>query len=208
LFLIDKPLVIVGKTSQTWSVNVIAYDGKVRSYKEEIGDKFSLSLFNGEYIHNGIVESLLRVKHGDPERFKNYNIDMARYCCLYYQDMLDASKQGHDTNADFKEFYWKLPTLPSNVQKKVHSYIRKARIKEFLRRSPLYNIIAAIRMLTYKLYILFKKDGAIKLIRGTSVGVYDIASCADHLVEIAQALKQRTDAWDYRRAPTSCEHGD
>jgi len=184
LFLIDKPLVIVGKTSQTWSANVGLYGREVRSYEEEIGDKFLLSLFSGRYIHNGIAESLLRVKHSNTERFKEYNIHLERYCCLYYQDVLEATRMGVDTSADLKEFYQKLSTLPSNIQKNVRKYILKARVKEFLRKSPLQNM-ATIKILKNKLKILFKKDNMVKkFIRGDSVGVYDIASCADYLIKI------------------------
>ena len=115
--------------------------------------------------------------------------------CLYYTDMIRASRGGYDISADLKEFNQKLSSLPPNVQRDVRIGILKAHAKELLRRSPLWNI-AGIKTLWNRLNILFQGDGATKFIRGSSVGVYDIASCADHLVEIAQALKQPIDAWD------------
>lgn len=204
LFVIDKPLVIIGRTSRSfvtkfaWAIN----DAR----KEHPDSELAAAMFSGEYTYNLHVESLRQVKHGDPERFKDCEINMARYCILYYQDMLNASRRGYDTSSDLKEFYWKLSSLPPNIQRSVRKYIRKTRIKELLLRSPLWNI-AAIRILAIKLYTLFQRDRGIKSIRGNSIGVYDIAGCAEHLIEIAQALKQPIEAWDSQRTPTSCDHG-
>lgn len=180
-------------------------------------------IFKGKYLINLYTESLLKVKNGDPERFKDYDINTEQYCNLYYQWMINASKFGYDISTDLREFYEKLSTLPPDIQTKVREYIqrseyiRKSEYKgqerwviRFLRRSPLYNI-AVTRMLMRKLYTLYLKIryvnsvGAHDSVSGNRVGVHDIASCANHLVEIAQALKQPVDAWDYQRDPTWCE---
>lgn len=206
LYIIDKPLVIIGRTCHSFVTKFLWDINEAR--KEHAPSELSMVMFKGKYSYNFHTESLLRVKYGDPERFRGYDIHLERYCCLYYQNMLNVSRSGFAISADLEEFYQKFSTLPSNTQRNVRRYIRKAQQEEFVRRSPLWNI-AAIRTLLNKLYYsLFRKDRAIRPIRGNSVGVYDIASCAGHLSEIAQALKQPIDVWDYQRAPTSCEYGD
>lgn len=197
LILIDKPLVIVGRTSRS---SVAKFSQNIKSIWQEHPGELSMSIFKGKYTYNLHTESLLVVKHSDPERFKDYDINLERYCCLYYQDMTNASRGGYDIGLDLREFNRKLLSLPPNVQRNIRRYIRKARAKEFLRKSPLWKI-APIRVLKRRVNVSLRKAKTIEVIRGDSVGVYDIASCANHLVEIAQALKQPIDVWDPRKAP-------
>ena len=203
LFIIDKPLVILGRGSR-YSIN---------DAWNEIASELSFVLFRGKYSINLHTESLLKIKHSDPERFKDYDIDMEQYCHLYYIWMTGASRSGYDISADLREFHEKLSTLPPDIQTKVREYIRRSEYQRqegwvirFLRRSPLYNI-AATRMLMSKLFTLYLKIrygdrvGTSNIVSGNAVGVHDIASCANHLVEIARALKQPVDAWDYQKDP-------
>jgi len=219
LFTIDKPLVILGRGSRS-GVHRFAYS--LNDAWNELAPELSFVIFKGKYLINLAIESLLKVKHGDPERFKDYDINIEQYCNLYYQWMIGASRQGYDISDDLREFHEKLSTLPPDIQTKAREYIRRSEYQRqegwvirFLRRSPLYNI-AATRMLMGKLYTLYLKIrygnsigksrydnniGAWDIVSGNRVGVHDIASCANHLVEIAQALKQPVDAWDYQRDP-------
>jgi len=214
LFIIDKPLVILGKGSRSM-VQKFVYSTN-DAWNEHVSE-LSFVIFKGRYLINLYTESLLKVKHGDPERFKDYDIGMEQYCNLYYQWMISASRFGYDINADLREFHEKLSTLPPDIQTKAREYIRRSEYQRqegwairFLRRSPLYKV-AATRMLMRKLYSLYLKirygNGVADYdsLSGDKVGVHDIASCANHLVEIAQALKQPIDAWDYQRDPTWSE---
>ena len=214
LFIIDKPLVILGRGSRS-GMHKFVYS--LNDAWNEIAPELSLVIFRGKYLVNLYTESLLKVKNGDPERFKDYDIDIEQYCNLYYSVMINASRFGYDISADLREFHEKLSTLPPDIQTKAREYIQRSEYKgqegwvvRFLRRSPLYNI-AATRMLMRKLYSLYLKirygNGVADYdsLSGDKVGVHDIASCANHLVEIAQALKQPIDAWDYQRDPTWSE---
>lgn len=220
LVVIDKPLVILGRGSQS-GMHRFVYS--LNDAWNEIAPELSFVIFKGKYLINLYTESLLKVKNGDPERFQDYDIDIGQYCNLYYSMMINASRFGYDIRADLTEFHEKLSTLPPDIQTKVREYIRRSEYQRqegwairFLRRSPLYNI-AATRMLMGRLYTLYleirhgnsvgkfryaNNIGAWDIVSGNTVGVHDIASCANHLVEIAQALKQPVDAWDYQRDPT------
>ena len=204
LVIIDKPLTIVGRTSRSavakflWSTN--------DAWKEVAGE-FLWVVFKGKYTYNLHTESLLRVKHSDPERFKDYDINLERYCCLYYQNMLNVSRAGMDTSNDLKEFYQKLSTLQSNVQRNVRRYIRKTQIKEFLRQSPLWNIAAVrvlilITVLKSMLNTTFKKSNNSVFIRGDSVDIHNIAECAEKLEDIKNKfnlINTTTNAFKIRR---------
>jgi len=207
LFIIDKPLVIIGRSSRSGMYRFVY---SLNDAWNEIAPELSFVIFRGKYLINLYTESLLKVKHGDPERFKDYDIDIEQYCNLYYSVMINASRFGYDISADLREFYAKLSTLAPDIQTKVREYIRKTQGGwgiRLLRRSPLYGI-AATRTFMGKLYILYlrirrgDRVDAWDIVSGNRVGVHDIASCANHLVEIAQALKQPVDAWDYQRDPT------
>ena len=183
LIVIDKPLTIVGRTSRSMVTN---FRWKIDDARKEHECGVLMAMFKGKYTYNLHTESLLRVKHSDPERFKDYDIHLERYCCHYYQDMLNASKTGIDTSADLKEFFRNYQTLPYNVQQNIRRYIQKARIKDFLRISPLWNI-AAVRMLITvlksMLNSIFKKGNTV-FIRGDSVDIHNIAECAEKLEDI------------------------
>ena len=186
------------------------------AWNEHVSE-LSLVPFKGKYFINLVFECLLKVKHGDPERFKDYDIDMAQYCNMYYSGMMGASASGYDITDDLREFYERLSTMPPDIQTKAREYIRRSEyqgqggwVVRFLRRSPLYNIDAA-RVLMSRLYTLYLKtrrvdnSGFWQIVRGDKVGVHDIVSCADHLVDIAKALKQPVDAWDCQKDPTWSE---
>jgi len=180
LIVIDKPLTIVGRTSRSMVTN---FRWKIDDARKEHECSVLMAMFKGEYTYNLYTESLLRVKRSDPERFKDYDIDLERYCCLYYQDMLNASRTGMNTSADLKEFFQKLSTLPYNVQQNIRRYIQKARIKEFLRISPLWNIATVrvlIKVLKSMLNSIFKKGNTV-FIRGDSVDIHNILECAEKL---------------------------
>ncbi|MBM3156025.1 MAG: glycosyltransferase family 2 protein [Chloroflexi bacterium] len=219
LFIIDKPLVVLGRGSRS-GVHRFVYS--LNDAWNEIASELSFVLFKGKYLINLYTEALLKVKHGDPERFKDYDINMEQYCIMYYQWMIGASGAGYDISADLKEFHEKLSTLPPGIQTKVREYIRRREYRmqdgwllKFARRSPLYNIAAA-RILMNRLYARYLKIryggslsksryenniGTWDIVSGNKVGVHDIASCASHIVEIARALKQPVDAWDYQKEP-------
>ena len=207
LFIIDKPLVICGRGSRS-CVHKFAYS--LDDAWNEVASELTFVIFKGKHLVNLTVESLLKVKHSDPERFKDYDVNMERYCNLYYDFMIDASASGYDIDADLREFSEKLSTLPPDIQTRVREHVRKRQggwAIRFLRGSPLYNI-AATRMLMgkgYRLYLRIRYGnivGARDIVSGTRVGVHDITSCANRLVEIGRVLRQPTDAWDYQKDPT------
>lgn len=210
LYTIDKPLVILGRGSRS-GVHEFAYD--LDDAWDEIASELKFVMFKGKYLINLVIESLLTVKHGDPERFKDFDINIAQYCILYYIWMMNSSRSGYDINADLKEFYEKLSTLPPDIQRQVREYIQTGQytmlqgwLMRLWHRSPLYRI-AATRMLLGGLYTVYRKArygggvGGYYFVSGDSVGVHDIASCANNLVRIAHALNQPVDAWDYHRDP-------
>lgn len=210
VFILDKPLLIVGRGSRS---HVHQFVFSLEEAWNEVASELSFVIFKGKYLVNLSMESVLKVKYGDPERFKDYELNIERYCIMYYAWMMAASASGYDIGDDLREFWGKLSTLPPDIQTKVRQYIRQEQggwVVRFLRRSPLYNIGAA-RMLMSRLYTLYLKTrhgnsgGAWQIVRGDRVGVHDIVSCANHLVEIAQALKQPVDAWDYQKEPTWSE---
>jgi glycosyltransferase involved in cell wall biosynthesis len=224
LLLIDKPLVVVGSGSRS---SAYKFSHSLSDAYDDIQPELSSVIFRGKYLLNLYTEALLEVKHGDPERFKDYDINMEQYCNLYYEWMMNASGAGYDISADLRDFYEKLSTLPPDIQTKVRQYIRKGQegwVIRLLRESPLYNV-APTRMLMARLYTQYLKTmgklhtlylrylrirysnwfSGYDIVSGNRVGVHDIASCANHLAEIAQALKEPADAWDYQRDPTWSE---
>jgi glycosyltransferase involved in cell wall biosynthesis len=183
LFVVDNPLVVVGRGSRSQVAREVYDPDKMW---ENEGVNFQMTLFKGKYSINAHIEALLRLKHLDPEHFKDCEIPLEKYCCLYYQAMLNASRVGRDTSADLKEFYQKLSTLPSNVQQNVRGYIRKAEIKEFLRISPLWKIAAVRTLIKVSISMLnsiFKKGNTV-FIRGDRIDIHNIAECAEKLEDI------------------------
>lgn len=211
LFIIDKPLAIIGRGSRS---AVYMYTNNPNDAWYEHVSELSFVMFKGKYATSFHTESLLKVKHSDPERFKDYDLDIERYCWFYYLDMMTAYRAGYDISSDLREFHGKLSALPLDIQARVNQHIRDVqggRVVRFLRRTPLYDI-GATRTLMAKLYILYqrkieggKRLGPNQTISGDRIGVRDIVSCANHLAEIASSLKQHIDAWDYKIEPTWCE---
>jgi glycosyltransferase involved in cell wall biosynthesis len=212
LYVIDKPLVVIGRDPRSMT-NKFTTDPNA-AFNEHTTE-LTLVPFKGKYNFNLYAESLLRVKYGDPERFKDYELNMEVYSNLYYQSMLEASRLGFDIKNDVTDFNRKIIYMPQDVQTRIQKKIYGGRIRKCLRHSPMYNIgfIRIMMIKTYEILMKIKYVSVLKFrlrndlperpkLNGKEFGVYDIASCAGSLQKIARKLKQNTEAWDYQTDPT------
>ena len=188
LYIIDKPLVVIGRGSNS-QVTLEQTDPK--KMWSNLSTEFNLTLFKGNYTTNAFAESLLRVKNLEPETFKNFNFSLYNYCCMYYENMINVEKSGKDIEEDLLEFKDKLSNLQLGVYINVRKFVLRKRIHRML--IDLARSISGFRFIrTIKSY-LWKKKG--NFIQGNDFGIIDIVSCAANLDRIALELDQNPKLW-------------
>ncbi|MFA6433316.1 MAG: glycosyltransferase family A protein [Elusimicrobiales bacterium] len=193
MYVIDKPLAVIGR-GNTSQVAQEIHDPA--SMWKNADTDFRHTPCKGKYTYNALAESLLRLQKLEPENFGKYTLPMGEYFLLYYQDLMEVARAGGDVNRDLAEFYEKLGELPLQTGRSVRRRLLLLKLKLGLRSLLLkLGLFDALRR-----YI---GHAGAKRIKGSDLGITDIAGCAAKISAIGAKAGQPLEIWDSRVFPTN-----
>lgn len=183
--ILDKPLVVVGLTAQSWGSRVSGVIDPDAGWKD-VPYQFRLSLFKGHFYVTGIAESLLTVKRASQEQFREYDIALDQFCVGYYRELIHYAERGRDIESELREFREMVASLPAPVQTAVRRAEHRAMITRWLRR---LGLLSRAQWLKNRALQVMGRPIWCR-ISGEEFGISDIESCAESMQHIGRQTGQ------------------
>jgi len=187
VYVIDKPLILIGRGSNS---QVVLERANPSQMWQHIELEFKHVMFKGKYTFNAHVESLLRAKSYYLDKFRNYEIDIVKYSCLYFDNIIDVGRKGAGYDENLAEFYKGVAKLPVTAVMRIRMHSALYMAKKFIKVLLKVKMFRKIKILTR-----FKRHSGYA-VTASSIGVNNIMECRYKLSSIAKKLNETPENWE------------